>query len=93
MLKNVRGVVWGEVYRLYSLIHTFVAILIGLSNYKLYAFSIPLQYKVRLKTVGYSLLYGKKAGLQLHSSWLGDELAQRDHNPNATHYTQIVSTF
>ena len=49
-----------------------------------------IQYEVRLKTVGYDLLYGKKASLQLTERWIGDELGRKDHNPNAAEFVQVV---
>ena len=49
------------------------------------------QYEVRLKTVGYNLLYGKKASLQLTKRWIGDELGREDHNPNAAEFIEVVS--
>ena len=49
-----------------------------------------LQYEVRLKTVGYNLLYGKKASLQLTERWIGDELGREDRNSNAAQFVQVV---
>ena len=50
-----------------------------------------MQYEVRLKTVGYNLLYGKKSSLQLTQRWIGDELGREDHNPNFAQFVQVVS--
>lgn len=52
---------------------------------------VKLQYEVRLKTVGYNLLYGKKASLQLTERWIGDELGREDRNPDAAQFIEVVS--
>ena len=49
------------------------------------------QYQLRLKTIAYEFLHGKKSNLQLGEKWIGDELGNRKLNPRAQEFINSVS--
>jgi hypothetical protein len=49
------------------------------------------QYQLRIKTIAYEFLQGKKPNLQLGEKWIGDELGNRKLNPRAQEFIDSVS--
>ena len=45
---------------------------------------------MRLKTIAYEFLHGKKPNLQLGEKWIGDELGNRKLNPRAQEFINSV---
>ena len=55
-----------------------------------WTFVLLFQYQLRLKTIAYEFLHGKKPNLQLGEKWIGDELGNRKLNPRAQEFINSV---
>ena len=53
-------------------------------------FVLLFQYQLRLKTIAYEFLHGKKPNLQLGEKWIGDELGNRKLNPRSQEFIDSV---
>lgn len=54
-------------------------------------FHLPQQYEVRLKTIAYTLLGGRKTQWHFNERWIGDELSMTQYNSKASQYIKQVN--
>jgi len=58
----------------------------------LYYVSLSLQYEMRLKTIAYTLLGGKKREWRFQERWIGDELSIPEKNSKSDQFQRQVHT-